>query len=210
MALAVDDDPDRQQVTMNVIHPRTVYDIERDKQGNCRAYDLRDLRQDPRWPDELGLVPEVTYREIAYRQGDRVVYETYLDNEPWDWRDYEPGMKEVGPTWSEDYGFVPFVFLQHRDMGLGFGWSEFQPSLGKMLELDETVSNIADQIGKGNPGLLSGITRDESGRGSTDDDPDDDTSADRGEERRPAKRPGVRTAQGGRAGARGPAPAGRR
>ena len=75
VALAVDDDPDRQQVTMNVIHPRTVYDIDRDKQGNCRAYDLRDLRQDPRWPDELGLVPEVTYREIAYRQGDRVVFE---------------------------------------------------------------------------------------------------------------------------------------
>ena len=90
-------------------------------------------------------------------------------------------MKEVGPTWSEDYGFVPFVFLQHRDMGLGFGWSEFQPSLGKMLELDETVSNIADQIGKvvRSPWLLSGITRDEFEEGFTDDDPDDDTSADR-------------------------------
>ena len=54
----------------------------------------------------------------------------------------------IGSTWTEDYGFVPFEWVQNRDMGLGYGWSELQPDLAKLYEIDDIASKVSDQIRK--------------------------------------------------------------
>jgi hypothetical protein len=38
------------------------------------------------------------------------------------------------------------VFVQHRDVGQGWGWSEFQPSVSKLHEVDDVASKLNDWI----------------------------------------------------------------
>jgi hypothetical protein len=159
--LAVVDDQDRQQIRLQVIHPKIVREYDPDAQGNCKGYVFEERRPDPRVQDPLVWPMEVTYSEVCTRVGERVRFQTFLDNMPYDWADYEPGDPKAGTVfdWTEDYGFVPFVFNQHRNMGLGWGWSEFQPSLSKLMELDEIVSKLDDQVRKivECPWLFSGV-----------------------------------------------------
>jgi hypothetical protein len=143
------DDPGRQKVFLRVIHPRIVRDVDLDLQGNCKGYVFEEWRPDPRFDDRLITAPYVRYNEVASRVGGRVQYETFLDGELYDWKDYEDErVPRIGPTWTEDYGFVPFVWHQHRDMGLGAGWSELHPSLSKLMEVDDLASKIDDQVRK--------------------------------------------------------------
>lgn len=154
------DDPARQKVFLRVIHPRIVRDVDLDSQGNCKGYIFEEWRPDPR-VDPLVEPYFVRYNEIATRVGNRIEYSTYLDDEPWDWRDYpDDKAKRIGPVWTEDYGYVPFVWHQHRDMGLGAGWSELHPSLSKLMELDDLASKIDDQARKmvDCPWFFSGTT----------------------------------------------------
>jgi hypothetical protein len=147
--LTAQDDPERQQVYIKPIHARVVRDIVRDPMGNVKGYTYLEPRDDPR----VSVIstadqPQVMYGETCTRHGDSVVYETFLDGQPYDWRDYNEGVTPVGSTWTEQYGFVPVVFVQHRDKGLNFGWSELHPTLGKLMELDEVASKVNDQIRK--------------------------------------------------------------
>jgi hypothetical protein len=175
VGLMAADDPARQKVFLRVIHPRIVRDVDLDSLGNCKGYIFEEWRPDPR-VDPLVEPFFVRYNEIATRVGGRIEYSTYLDDEPWDWRDYpDDGAPRVGPVWTEDYGFVPFVWHQHRDMGLGAGWSELHPSLSKMMELDDLASKIDDQARKmvDSPWFFSGTTaadlRIDYGTGDDDD-----------------------------------------
>jgi hypothetical protein len=138
------DDEARRQVYMRAIHPATVETLEVDHRGNVRGYTIREKRPDPR---EGSLGRACWYVEMATRTGEGVHFQTYLDDglgtlEPWDWR---PEPEPWRPEWTEDYGFIPMVRVQHRDMGLGWGWSEYHGSLAKFLELDDQASRLGDQ-----------------------------------------------------------------
>lgn len=148
-AIMVVDDEEKAKVQLRVVDPRTLRDVTRDSFGNVKAYIIEEQRLDPESPTVIGMPSYVTYTEVCEKVGDSVRFATYRNGFPYDWRAYDrdtPAAKRVGAEWTEDYDFVPLVFLQHRDMGLGWGWSELQPSLSKLHELDDVASKLDDWI----------------------------------------------------------------
>lgn len=135
VALRVVDDTVHQKVYLQNVHPSTLKDITLDPFGNVKGYTLEEVRSHPLTGND------VTYREDASREGASVIYRTYLDGKPWPWN-------EVAAEWQEPYGFVPLVLIQHRNVGLQWGWSEVHPALAKIREVDDLASKLSDQIRK--------------------------------------------------------------
>jgi len=150
--LKINDRPDKGRVYMQVVHPGKLKDIELDEWGNVKNYILEERRPDPRNGRKGSTV---TYREVATRDGDAVVYQTYLDDTLYAWS------PDQGAEWTEDYGFVPMVVFQHNNVGLDFGWSELYPGLSKYREVDDQASKLHDQIRKivGAPMLMAGVSK---------------------------------------------------
>lgn len=153
VGLAVVDDEVRQQVYFRVVHPYAIRDIALDPRGNVKTYVLIEDRPDPEWDLAMGPAPDAKYMEICDRIGTAVRFRTFKlgvnGYEPYDWRDYPPGTPDsamVGPEWTQDYGFCPFLLFRHRDVGVGGGWSELHPSLSKLHEIDNIASNLHDQV----------------------------------------------------------------
>jgi hypothetical protein len=148
--LKVADDPWRGRVQLQCIHPATVREFEADAVGNCRGYVIERPEPDPDPPGGVAAAdaPLVTYREEAWRQGDSVVFATYLDGEPYDWREYATGQPRVGPQWSMAYGFVPLVRVAHRSHAAGWGAGEYHFSAPKLMECDGLASRVCDQLYK--------------------------------------------------------------
>jgi hypothetical protein len=147
-AVMVVDDPAKQKVQLRVIDPRTLRDVTRDAFGNVIAYILEERKPDPESRSVSGLPAYAIYTEACERIGETIRYSTFRDGRPYDWREYPDGDPRAGTMveWTEDYGFVPLVFVQHRDVGLGWGWSELQPSLSKLHELDDMASKLDDWV----------------------------------------------------------------
>lgn len=154
VALTVVDDPARQIVRLHVVHPRTIRRLEKDDSGNVQGYELEEIRLDPEADRMVPISSRlVGYLERATRVGDAIHYQTYRDDgggyHPYDWRTYpDERSPRVGADWTESYGFIPFFHIQHRDMGLGWGWAEPHPSLSKLLELHDAASLVGDQFRK--------------------------------------------------------------
>ena len=110
--LRVIDDVDKGQVCIERIRPDIVVDLTLDALGNIKGYLIEEQRPDPKNPRKL-----VTYRERVTRNGDSVVYETFLNNRPYGW-DGQP------EQWENASTFVPMVLIKHLDVGLDWGWSE--------------------------------------------------------------------------------------
>jgi hypothetical protein len=147
-AVMVVDDPAKAKVQFRVIDPRTLRDVVRDCFGNVTAYIIEERRPDPESSSLTGAPAYATYTEVCERVGESIRYATFRDGDPYDWQAYRDGDPLAGTMveWTEDYGFVPLVFVQHRDVGLGWGWSELQPSLSKLHELDDMASNLDDWV----------------------------------------------------------------
>lgn len=144
IALQVVDDTEKGKVYLQVIHPGTIKEIDKDGYGNVRAYTIEETRPDPtQKPGRLASILErqVTYTEIAEREGDNVIYRTLKDGKPYEWNG-------IAAEWSEPYGFVPMVIVQHNNVGLEWGWSELHPGRGKIHEADDLASKLHDQIRK--------------------------------------------------------------
>ncbi len=156
--IKVVDDTDHQRVYLRSIHPGTVKSLDVDETGNIKSYYIEETRKDVTNPKRT-----VTYGERATRNGDMVVYETFLNGKPHAWSD---NVMDDGETerpvdrWEEPYGFIPMVGIQHNDVGLEWGWSELQPVQSKIREADDLASKLSDQIRKAveAPMLLSGVT----------------------------------------------------
>jgi hypothetical protein len=148
----IEDNADHQTVAIRVIDPRTILDVEEDSQGNVRGYIISEMRPDPEIPfgSSLSMYPTyVEYREVCRRAGDLVIYQTFKDDQPYDWNDRDrTGRAARGHTWSEGYGFVPMVHIQHKDIGLGWGAGEMYGLLPKIYELDDQASKLGDQVRK--------------------------------------------------------------
>jgi hypothetical protein len=141
--LEVVDDTERGKVYLKPMHPGKVKSLECDPQGNVKAYTLEYQRPDPRRnmrADET-TPPMVTYCEEVTRDGESVIYRTYLNGKEWEWNG-NPS------AWSVDYGFVPLVTVKHQDVGLEWGWSELHAGLPKFREIDDIASALDDQIRK--------------------------------------------------------------
>lgn len=149
VALRVMDDPARGKVYLDVVHPSTLASVALDTWGNVKAYAIEEQRLRPDQPDKYGL-----YREEATRDGVNVVYRTLLDGQPFAWNG-------VTAEWAEPYGFVPLVLIQHRNVGLDWGWAEAYPALAKIREIDDLASMTSDQIRKlvNAPWLFAGVTK---------------------------------------------------
>jgi hypothetical protein len=150
VALRVVDDPDRQKTYLDIVSPDIIKELTFDPFGNVKGYVLEETRADPRTSTDR----DVTYREECTRDGESVVWRTYLNNAPYAWN----GETE---EWSEPYGFVPFVFIKHNDIGLDFGLSELHAGHAKFSEADDIASKTSDQIRKivDAPWMFAGMTK---------------------------------------------------
>jgi hypothetical protein len=150
-ALRIVDDPARRAVYLEVVHPSEVSFVRIDPFGNVKEYAIEELRPDPDDDPESPITNLVLYREECKKSpdGNSVTFRTFLDGDPYDWRDYPDDTSErVGPEWSVPYGFVPLVWTKHRDTGGGVGWPELHPVLSKVHELDDVGSKLNDQVRK--------------------------------------------------------------
>lgn len=149
--LRVVDDPERGKAYLEVVRPDILKSVTRDPSGNVKAYEIEEVRKDPRDPNK----PDVTYTEIAERLtlptvADGAVseatglpgpvrYQTLLNGKPYPWNG-------IAAEWTENYGFVPVVVIKHIDVGLEWGWAEMYAGLSKLREADDQWSVIDDHI----------------------------------------------------------------
>jgi hypothetical protein len=169
VAITIVDDPGRGMVKLQVIDPREIFHVEEDKFGNCRGYILKKMVPDPEWSygtdSGANAVPYVEYTEVCYRQGETVVYETYRDGLPYDWSRPLDSYEDDGRwRWTEPYGFIPFIRIQHKNVGIGWGWSEFTAALlSKLYELDDQASKFGDYVRRAvdSPWLFTGMNAEE-------------------------------------------------
>lgn len=148
--IRVIDDTEAGKVYLEYINPATVVDLAIDTFGNVKGYTLIETRAHP----ETGK--DVEFKEMVSRDGQDVVYRTYLNNSPYAWN-------EKANEWSEPYGFVPMVHIEHNNVGLDWGWSEIHPARSKIHEVDDLASMLSDQARKTiNPiWLMAGVKKDE-------------------------------------------------
>lgn len=141
--IQVVDDVSREKVYLDLLYPGVLYDVDKDPFGNVKAYTIIEARDDPQ-----GKPGTKEYKEVVSRDGDYVVYETFMDGQPFAWPDNVDRTGEPAATWQEPYGFVPLIVLQHNDIGLDWGWSELHPIRAKVQEVDGIASQLSDHIRK--------------------------------------------------------------
>jgi hypothetical protein len=140
VCLCVDDNRKNERVTIRIVNPSSVVSMDRDSLGNIKGYVIEEIVPDPRYTefDSIHTGPTVVKREVCVRNDEGLVeFSTYLDSELFDWTMSDG---ENYPEWTENYGFVPMVWIQNKDIGAGFGWSEYQSSLSKFLEMDSLAT----------------------------------------------------------------------
>ena len=141
VALKVVDNPQKEKVYIEVLHPRVLKEVYKDSFGHVKSYVIEEQRDDPR---PTAGDRDVTYTEIAYREGDDVIYQTLLNGAPFAWND-------IAAEWKEPYGFIPLVHVPHIDVGDtsgGWGWAEMHKMRSKIHEADDLASKLHDQIRK--------------------------------------------------------------
>lgn len=134
-AIKIIDDPDHGTVHFEVIPPSMIFDYECDVKGNVKSYILRDrcLDDEGNWAD--------FEERVTREEGEEVHFETFKNGKPYAWNG-------IAESWTELYGFVPFVMIKHFNVGRKFGWSEIHPDLSKVRELDDIASKLHDYIRK--------------------------------------------------------------
>lgn len=155
------DDQKRQQVRMEVVHPGHLKWMDCDEMGNVKAYIIQRWMYDPRELNIADLNPiidprakqrPVIFREKCFRDGDDVVFQTSLNDQPY-------ALNGVPAERVEKYGFVPMVVARHEDVGMDWGACCFHAGLERFREVDDQASGLSDQIRKAirAPMLLSGV-----------------------------------------------------
>lgn len=126
--LEVIDDVDAGRVSGHVVWPGLVTWLDLDTAGNLKGYQL----QYPAVGDD-----GMTY---MYRKDVTIAeYATFKNDAPFDFT----GM---GERWENPYGFVPAVWVKHKEIGGNFGAPAIYGSMGKIDQLNSLASHIHDQI----------------------------------------------------------------
>lgn len=137
VGIKIVDDPDKQEVRFEIVHPKTIKDLTLDANGYVKGYKLQEIRW---WQGK-----KVTFEEECWRDADgateAVHFATYKDGQLFAWNG------KVA-EWTEEYGFVPFVAIQHIRTGMRYGWAEIHSVRVKIHELDDLSSKLHDYIRK--------------------------------------------------------------
>lgn len=151
--IRVIDDTAARKVYLEYVNPATVESLDVDVFGNIKGYTIIETRTNP-----VGG-RDCEYKEIVTREGQQVVYRTYLNGSPYEWNGQ-------AAEWAEDYGFVPMVHVEHNNVGSDWGWSEMHPARSKIHEVDDLASMLSDQMRKTiNPvWLMAGMKKDENNK----------------------------------------------
>ena len=141
----ISDEVDRGKVTANIVWPGQVVDLDLDATGNVKGYALE-------YQAEGESGKSYTYRKEV-EQG---VIRTKRDGEIYDY-------DGSGGEYRNPYGFVPAVWVKHRDLGGDHGAPAYR-NIVKWDELNSLLSQLVDQDHKilGAPILISasgGVSR---------------------------------------------------
>jgi hypothetical protein len=124
------DDDARGRVYFQLLWPGHVVELERDAMGNVKYYAIQYDTVDA---NGTGFI----YR----KEVDKDSYRTFKDGEKF-------AYDERGAEWENPYGFVPMVWLMHRDIGGAHGAPAFDGSFNKIARLMALASHIHDQVHK--------------------------------------------------------------
>lgn len=125
------DDLERGKVLLYNIWPGHVSELTLDATGNVKHYAIEYTAYDAERKIDF----------VYKKQVDPDMFRTFRDGKPWapDGGDAE---------YPNPYGFVPAVWVKHRDLGGDHGAPAIHGTLGKIDELNSLASHIHDQIHK--------------------------------------------------------------
>lgn len=134
------DDLDRAKVTANVVWPGLVSDLRLDATGNVKMYAIEYDTE-----DENGRA--YTFKKTV----DADAIRFYRDDRPY-------GRDGIPAVLPNPYGFVPAVWVKHKDLGGDYGAPAIHGSLSKVDEINSLAAHVADYIHKavGAPILIAG------------------------------------------------------
>jgi hypothetical protein len=136
VAIKIVDEPDKEKVRMEVVHPGKINSAEFDAVGNVTACIIEYERC------EADGKTEYTYKEII----DKNEFAFFKNGKPWDYINNVAG--GVYARYPNIYGFVPLVIIKYKDMGQKWGASSFHAQIGKIHILNDEASLLHDQIRK--------------------------------------------------------------
>jgi hypothetical protein len=149
VGLKIVDDIERGQSRIEIVDPSDIEDIVVEN-GIIKAYSLS------KWQNnDHGQLTK--YTETCERgDGEDVIFRHYVNDRLGLWPE-----EDGDPEWVEVYGFIPFVTIQHRNVGRLWGWAEAHPVNGKIMEMDDIASMLDDYIRKtvNAPALMSGMSK---------------------------------------------------
>jgi hypothetical protein len=133
VGLELVDEPEASKVLLQVRYPGHVAEMERDDEGNVQYYAL-EYSVEERGRGRDASTETYTYR----RECDAREYRYFRDGQPYDYGE--------GATHPNIYGFVPFVWVQHEDMGGDRGAPAIAGSIGKIDALNDLMSRLLKSI----------------------------------------------------------------
>jgi len=151
-AIIVRDLPEKELARIEVLHPSSIADVEIDN-GIVKSYFLLETRL-----DNDGKA--ATYGEKVERgDGEDVIFSTFKNDKPYAWNDNKGADGVPRQTWTEPYGFIPLVLIQHDNCGLKWGKAEGHTLLPKINGVEDLASALHDHIRRAQAGmgLLAGV-----------------------------------------------------
>jgi hypothetical protein len=122
-----DDDLETETVRSNVYWPGQIYDLDLDRQGNVRMYEIR--------YDALDIQTRQTWTFRKRVDGNTI--RTYRGGAP-------ARLNDNPPEYDNPYGFVPAVFIKHMDLGGTHGVPAVRNRIGLIDELNSLASHAHD------------------------------------------------------------------
>lgn len=133
--LKVVDEPEKEKVRLEVLHPGKVKDATFDAVGNIKTVEIEYERTEDgkSW---------YKYGEVINQES----FSTFRDGKPFV---YPVEMGGMGvQQWDNIYGFVPMTLTKHKDMGQKWGANAYHAQIGKIDEVNDSASLVNDQIRK--------------------------------------------------------------
>ena len=133
--IKVVDDIQRGSVYLEVVDPRKIKAIELDPSGRVQRVEIEYLIPSPGLEDTGHLL---TYNETITPESFTIT----VDGKPAEMATNGRGGKVS--EWTNEYGFVPLVAVQHRDVGNSYGGNAWYTSMHKINELNDIASILND------------------------------------------------------------------